>query len=91
MTPGSFVSFLLAAAAVTLAATAAAVIGGVSAAAVAEQQDENDDPAHITAAETVVTHNDYLREITCDFRRSFQVMPQRKKCYSCVGLLPDFL
>lgn len=82
---------MLAAAAVMVAATAATVVGVVSAAvatAVAQQQDENDDPAHIAATETVVTHNDYLREITCDFRRSFQVMTQRKKCYSC---LPGFL
>ena len=83
---------LLAAAAVTLAAAAVVpIVSGAIAATVAKQQDENDDPAHITAAETVVTHNDYLREITCDFRRSFQVMTQRKNCYSCVGLFPDFL
>ena len=74
-----------------IAATAAAVIGSICTAAVAEQQNENDDPAHIAATETVVIHNDYLREITCDFRRSFQVMTQRKKCYSCVGLFPAFL
>ena len=94
MTPGSFVLHFLAAAAVVIAATAATVIGVVSAviaAAVAQQEDEDDDPAHITAAETVVTHNDYLREITCDFRRSFQVMTQRKKCYSCAPLWPGFL
>lgn len=72
---------MLAAAAVMLAAAAAAVIGSVGAAAVAQQQDENDNPAHIAATETVVIHNDYLREITCDLRRSFQVMTQRKKCY----------
>ncbi len=83
---------MLAAAAVTLAATAAAVVGSICAAAVAQQQNENDDPAHIAATEVVVTHNDYLREITCDFRRSFQVMTQRKKCYSCaLFLLPGFL
>lgn len=74
-----------------VAATAAAVIGVIGAAAIAEQQDENDDPAHIAATETVVIHSDYLREITCDFRRSFQVMTRRKICYSCAGLLPGFL
>lgn len=55
MTPGSFVSFLLAAAAVTLAATAATVVSGICATAVAEQQNENDDPAHIATAETAIT------------------------------------
>lgn len=74
-----------------IAATAAAVVGSVGATAVAEQQNENDDPAHIAATETVVIHNDYLQEITCDLRRSFQVMTQRKNCYSRFGLLPDFL
>ena len=71
---------LAAAAAVVVAA--ATVIGRVKATAVAQQQNENDDPAHIAAAEPVVTHNDYLRDFTCDFRRSFQVMTQRKICYS---------
>ena len=78
---------MLAAAAVMIAATAATVVGVVSAAiatAVAQQEDENDDPTDVAAAETVITHNDYLREITCDFRRSFQVIPRRRKCYSFV-------
>ena len=52
----------LAAAAVIVAAivTAAAAAQAI-AAAVAEQQKQDDDPAHITATETVVIHNDYLR------------------------------
>jgi len=40
----------------------AAVTYGVAAvAAAAEQDQQDDDPAHITATETVVIHNDYLR------------------------------
>ena len=51
--------FKLAAAAVIVAATAAAVVVAdqAVATAVAQQQDDQDDPANITAAETVVTHN----------------------------------
>lgn len=90
-TGGLLYQLRLAAAAVALAATAAFIIGRIHPAAIAEQKDEDDDPAHITATETVITHNDYLREITCDLRRSFQVMTQRKKCYSCAALLPGFL
>ena len=42
-----------------IAATAAVVIGGhqTVATAVAQEQDDQDDPANITAAETIVTHN----------------------------------
>ena len=51
----------LAAAAVVVAAAAiaaTAVVGAQNtAAAVAQEQDDQDDPANITAAETIVTHN----------------------------------
>ena len=42
-----------------IAATAAAVVVANQAvtATVAQQQDDQDDPANITAAETIVTHN----------------------------------
>ena len=42
-----------------IAATAAAVVGvhQTVATAVAQEQDDQDDPANITAAETIVTHN----------------------------------
>ena len=42
-----------------IAATATAVVGAhqTIATAVAQQQDDHDDPANITAAETIVTHN----------------------------------
>lgn len=68
--------------AITLAA--AAVIGVVAhiAATIAEQDDQQDDPTDIATAETIVIiHSSYLREITCGVCRSFQVIPQRKKCY----------
>ena len=47
--------------------------------------------AQLKREETVITHKDYLREITCDFRRSFQVMTQRQICYSWEDLFPGFL
>ena len=75
-------SFSLAAAAVVIAA--AAVIGRIAvvAATVAEQDDQQNDPAPVATTETIViAHNTYLREITCGVCRSFQVIPQRKKCY----------
>ena len=42
-----------------IAAAAAAVVAGAQSAAtaVAQEQDDQDDPANITAAETIVTHN----------------------------------
>ena len=57
-TPG-----FLAAAAVVIAAivTAATATTQGVAATVAEQEDQDDDPANVTATETVVIHNDYLR------------------------------
>jgi len=76
-------SYSLAAAAVVITATA--VIGYIAAiaATVAEQQDENDNPAPVATTETVIiAHNTYLRKITCGICRSFQVIPQRKKCYN---------
>ena len=53
----------LAAAAVVIAAivTAATATTQGVAATVAEQEDQDDDPANVTATETVVIHNDYLR------------------------------
>ena len=54
-TPG-----FLAAAAVVIAAIVTAA-QGVAATAVAEQDQQNDDPANVTATETIVTHNEYLR------------------------------
>ena len=69
--------------------TATAIIGTVVAhiaATVAEQDDEQNDPAPVATAETVVvTHNHYLREITCGVCRSFQVIPEMKKCYRNIG------
>ena len=63
--------------------TATAVVGvAYATATVAQQEDEDDDPAHIAATETVVIHNEYLRNFICDFRRSFQGIPKPKKCYS---------
>ncbi len=78
---------LLAAAAPVVALAATAVVVGIAhhivAATVAEQDDEQDNPAEIATTETIViAHNTYLREITCGVCRSFQVIPQRKKCYS---------
>jgi hypothetical protein len=85
MAPGSFVFRYLAAATPVVALAATAVVVGIAhivAAAVAEQQDEQDDPAPVTTTETIViAHNTYLRKITCGICRSFQVIPQRKKCY----------
>ena len=53
--------YLATAAAVVVAATATAVVAATQeitiATAVAQQQDDQDDPANITAAETIVTHN----------------------------------
>ena len=70
--------FYLAAATVVVAA----VVGVAAVIATAAEQDQkDDDPAHITAAEVVVTHNDYLRnfiELCC----SFQDIPEGKKGYS---------
>ena len=57
----------LAAAAAVVAAVVIVITAGVAAAAqaviaaAAEQDEQDDDPAHITATETVVIHNDYLR------------------------------
>ncbi len=54
-------SFSLAAAAIIIAATVVAGIKQTTAAAVAEQQDNQNNPANITATQTVITHNQYLR------------------------------
>ena len=73
----------LAAAAVVVAAAVIALIGAAAQAVVAtatEQDEQDDDPAHITAAETIVTHNQYLQLFQGDFRRSFQGIPQHKIC-----------
>lgn len=77
-----------------IALAAATVIGSVeyTATAVAEQDDQQDDPAQIATTETIVIiHKTYLREFTCGVCRSFQVIPQRKKCYSWAVLLLGFL
>ena len=65
-----------------VAATAVVICAIKATTAVAEQDDEQDNPAPVATTETViVTHNRYLQEITCGVCRSFQVIPQRKKCY----------
>ena len=64
---------------------AAAVVVGVGAAAqavvaaTAEQDQQDDDPAHITTAETIVTHKKYLQNLLEQRRRSFQDIPQPQK------------
>ena len=62
-----FVFLLAAAAAVVFAAAPAAVavtvVEQATATAVAQQQDDQDDPANITATETIITHNQYLRKL----------------------------
>lgn len=76
--------FVLAAAAVVVAAaTVILVVAATQTIVVAtatEQNQQNDDPAHITAAETIVTHNQYLQLFQGDFRRSFQGIPYSKLC-----------
>ena len=54
--PPGFLIYL-AAAAVVVAATAVVGVHQTIATAVAQEQDDQDDPANITAAETIVTHN----------------------------------
>ncbi len=75
--------FALAAAAVVVAAaTVVLIVTAVQAvvAAATEQDEQDDDPAHITAAETVITHNKYLQIFHGDFRRSFQGIHKDKFC-----------
>ena len=60
----------LAAAAVVVAAAVVALISAAAQAVVAtatEQDEQDDDPAHITAAETVITHNEYLHFFMATF------------------------
>ena len=61
-------SAFLAAAAAVVTLHAAAVVGGHTVVATAtEQNEQDDDPAHITAAETVITHNEYLHFFMATF------------------------
>ena len=65
-------SCLAAAIVVALVATVVAV------AAAAEQKDQNDDPANVTTAEVIVTHNENLRKMIWRLSRSFQDIPAWK-------------
>ena len=68
----------LAAAAVVVAAAAVVVTANGAATAVAQQQDQDDDPANVTAAKTVVIHNEYLQNQITERDRSFQHIPLLK-------------
>ena len=67
------------AATVVAADVVAATVAIAIATAVAEQEQKDDDPANVTAAETVIIHDNtsgiYRMEQLC---RSFQDIPQRK-------------
>ena len=72
-------AYYLAATTRVVAAAAVVVAHQAVAAAVAQQQDDEDDPANITAAETIVTHNQIPPKFVAVNHRSFQDIPITEK------------